>query len=221
MSTIMPTLPPWQHEKVAARLTTDRLSTYMAAAGNDLRAAFDLYEWNMAVSAAVMTTVGMAEVVLRNALDAELRTWAARKQRSWFDIVPLNQEGKTDLLKARGRAVRGGKSELHGKVVAELTLGFWWYLLKGSYRNTLWRPALYNAFPGAPADLEQRRKDVEGHVQRLWFVRNRAAHHEPLLSRDLMRDYRSAVVVTTWICVDSASWLADRSTLPAVVAQRR
>jgi hypothetical protein len=205
---------------VAERLTADRLSTYLACANDDLRAAFDLYEWNMAVSGAVLLTVSMAEVVLRNALDAELTAWAAPKSRSWFDAVPIDKKGRSVLQEARDRATRCGAPELHGKVVAELSLGFWRYLLKGSYRNTLWRPALYDAFPGALADLKQRREDVSGHVQRLLFVRNRAAHHEPLLTRDLLADLRSAVEVTSWICVDSAAWLAAQSTLPAVFSQR-
>jgi hypothetical protein len=36
---------------------------------------------------------------------------------------------------------------VHGKVVAELTFGFWRYILAGTYQATLWSPALRHAFP--------------------------------------------------------------------------
>lgn len=41
--------------------------------GDDVEAAFALYEWNMTASAAVMHTTGMVEVVVRNATDRALQ----------------------------------------------------------------------------------------------------------------------------------------------------
>lgn len=59
--------------------------------------------------------------------------------------MPLDQRGRRDVVEARGRAVRLQPSEVHGKVVAELSLGFWRYLAASRYLTSLWVPALHNA----------------------------------------------------------------------------
>lgn len=118
---------PWSYEVLRERLTPDRLGSYLAAASGDLAAAFALYEWNLEASAAVLMTTAMVEVVVRNSLDRELRAWAVRRAagRSWFSAAPLDAQGRSDLDRARVRATRNGRRvEAHGKVVAELNLGF-------------------------------------------------------------------------------------------------
>ncbi|WP_420612529.1 hypothetical protein [Candidatus Spongiisocius sp.] len=42
-------------------------------------------------------------------------------------------------------------------------------------------------------------------MQRLHFLRNRIAHHEPIYRRNLARDYRQLLEVVGWICSDSRS----------------
>jgi hypothetical protein len=104
--------------------------------------------------------------------------------------------------------------------VAELSLGFWRYLLSTHYLTSLWVPALHAAFPGGPADLRVRRRHVERHLDRLHFLRNRVAHHEPVHRRDLLADHRAAVELVGWVCPDSSAWLAARSTVEEAVGSR-
>src|SRR5699024_7998637 len=75
------------------------------------------------------------------------------------------------------RAIReaGGPNALPGKVIAQLTFGFWRYLTSAAHEVTLWRPALHHAFPTGTA-----RPDVDARLGRLHSLRNRVAHHEPL-----------------------------------------
>jgi len=92
--------------------------------GERLHDALALYEWNMSAAAAVLTTTAMVEVLVRNSLDTQLR-WASRRGASeWFDVVALDDQGHHDLRAARARAAKRGP-ELQGRVVAELTFGFW------------------------------------------------------------------------------------------------
>lgn len=66
-----------------------------------------------------------------------------------------------------------------GKVIAELMFGFWRYLSTTAHHHPLWIPYLHNAFtPGT------HRKAVDGPVDHLHRLRNRIAHHEPLLRRN-------------------------------------
>ena len=213
----------WNHADLRRHLTAERLSSYDLAAGGDRRLAFSLYEWNMEAAAVVMTTTGMVEVIVRNAMDQQLRRWTQRRRdgRSWFDEAPLDLRGIADVAQARDRAThRGRRAEIHGKVIAELSLGFWRYLAASRYLTSLWIPALGHAFAGSPRALTERRVAVEQDLFKLHFVRNRAAHHEPIHRRNLLADHDAALRVTGWISPECSAWIADRSAIPRIVLER-
>ena len=179
----------WWPETIRDLLTADRLRSYLRSCDQDLDRALALYEWNLTASAAVIQTAAIVEVVVRNALDAQLLAWASRRSReSWLDVIPLDARGQADIEQARDRATNHGRTTLtHGKVVAELSFGCWRYLTAQRYHASLWVPALHDAFPGGDEDLRRRRREVEHHLANLMLVRNRAAHHEPIHRRDLDR----------------------------------
>ncbi|KDQ00188.1 MULTISPECIES: Swt1 family HEPN domain-containing protein [Rhodococcus] len=62
---------------LAKHITGARFETYLALARNNPYDALALYRWNMEMSGALQEALGVAEVFLRNALDAELRIWNA------------------------------------------------------------------------------------------------------------------------------------------------
>ena len=62
-------------QAVTDHITGARLATYLAATGSDVRAAVTLYRWNIELAGAVYEALGIAEVFLRNAVDAQLRIW--------------------------------------------------------------------------------------------------------------------------------------------------
>jgi len=131
---------------------------------------------------------------------------------------PDGSTGSGDLDKARRRATRNHRRpEVHGQVVAELSLGFWRYLVASRYLTSIWIPAAHRAFPFGPDDLRERRAAVEQHLQELLFVRNRAAHHEPVHRRDLGKDLAAAIELISWISPDAAAWIAAVSPIPQLV----
>lgn len=214
--------PPHDHQALLRLMTNERLGSYLRWSGGDVSSAFALYEWNMTASAALMHTTGMVEVFVRNAMDRRLVELATKRGwSSWLDSAPLDSRGRADIHKARGRASRSGaRPELHGKVVAELTLGFWRYLAASRYLTTLWTPTLFAAFPAGPGDKRQRQRLVERHLKDLLIVRNRAAHHEPVHRRPLLRDLDTAVELTSWVDAAAGAWVADLSTIAEVVAAK-
>ncbi len=202
-------------------LTTGRMSSYSSATGSP-SAALRLYEWNMHASASVMELTGIVEIVARNALDRELAAWARRRLDTpeWFGRAPLDQRGTRDVSKAEDRSRRAGAPGEHGRVVAELSFGFWRYLVGSRYHASLWVPDLHRAFPYGPRDLRARRREVERRMRELHFVRNRAAHHEPIHHRDLGRDLTFALELLGWVHPVAAEWAARVTTLRAVVDAR-
>lgn len=218
------------HQVVGNRLTRDRLASYLHATGYSLGSAIDLYDWNTLAGGALHEDLGRLEVLFRNAIDDALVKYGRAQgwQTSWYRRAQLfpgqpASRARADVTDARRRATRGWRHpEVHGKVIAQLGFGFWRYLCEPAYHTSLWVPALTAAFalhPSAP-NTQRVRADVADRVQRLHFLRNRIAHHEPIHRRDLARDHDQLLEVVGWICSESHSWVASRSRTPAVLAAR-
>ena len=187
-----------------AWLSPARLVTYLAAAGGDRRLALELYEWNTALSAAVLHDLAHLEVAVRNAYDAawSARTSArpghwtgepgryfppvARRARNGV-VVDANRTPRDQIASAVRAAGRGAPA---GKVVAELSFGFWRYLSISARERDLWLPYLRHAFASGTS-----RKTIDGPMARLHLLRNRVAHHEPLLDADLEARYADVLAV--------------------------
>ncbi len=214
---------------IAQRLTRDRLASYLSSCSGDLTRAIELYDWNGAVGAAFHEDIGRLEMVLRNALDETLVGYGTSQawQSIWYRRPQLFPGGHgaralMDINTARRRASRPGSSEVHGKVIAELSFGFWRYLCTKPYLTSLWVPALAGAFVRHPQSGDARaiRQSVEKNVERVHFLRNRIAHHEPIHRRDLQKDFDAIIEVADWICGDTCDWIRSTSRVPAVLRFR-
>ncbi len=215
----------FDHRVIADRLTPDRLGSYLEATGGNLSAAIDLYDWNTQVGAAMYEDIGRLEVVFRNAFDAALV--AHGRVNGWPQVWHRRQELFTDrtwskIEAARYRAAQHGRVGVHGQVIAEMSFGIWRFLCTPHYLTTLWVPALVRVFPGHPGTGGPWgvRADVEDRIQRIHYLRNRIAHHEPIHRRNLARDHRQILEVVGWICADSCSWVESVTRTPTVLRDR-
>jgi len=203
--------------KVEQRLTPDRLSSYMDVMGGDLLQALDLYKWNIALSGALFEAIAVVEVVVRNEIDSNLKTWAQSRGADWMDIAPLDEKGRADIAKARSRNT---KNPSHGKVLAELNFGFWRFLVANRYLHTIWIPTMNSAFPNLEGHPGKRREMVERSIERLWFLRNRIGHHEPIHTRKIERDTASMTSLLDWICRDTSAWASAQRRVQDVLLRR-
>ncbi|MFD0517611.1 Abi family protein [Paractinoplanes durhamensis] len=188
------------------RISPERLGPYVAASGGDISEALNLYVWNAEMTAALATTIGHVEIVLRNAVHENLKAWSTRcfaEPRWYLDVGHVLQSRATDDVRiARRRVVRdGSRAETAGLVVAELSLGFWRYLLANHYDRTLWRTTLHEVFPG------RSRRVVRDAVEVLHLSRNRMAHHEPMFNRPIADIHATAMELVGWICPVSRAWI--------------
>lgn len=192
------TYAPW----VQKWLTADRLGTYLQAAGNNSQRAFNLYQWNTAVNAALLHDFAHTEVALRNALHRELSalvqpalSWIAEPTTQVLFPVTTTTNNKTGVVYDANEWIRGRLKESRkkfkcsetvsrlsdikeGRIVADLTFGVWVEVLAPRFEETLWTSGLRKAFsPGISRD------DIYKRLRLLNDVRNRLAHHEPNLAK--------------------------------------
>lgn len=201
------------------RLSAERLAPYRTATGGDLTRAVALYEWNAQVSAAFWATLGHVEVLIRNAMHEQLTVWSAKRfgQPLWY-LDPgrvLTEQARRDIATARQRATRDGRAETPGRVVAELNLSFWRFLLAARYERSLWRTCLWRAWPG-----QGLRRIAHDRLAEVHMLRNRIAHHEPIHNRPLAELHATALIAAGWVCPATGAWIeADSQVEPLVNAR--
>jgi hypothetical protein len=218
-----PAAAQWSPADLPQLLSPPRFGRYLSAAGSAEHAA-ELYAWNGRLSAAVHEELGMLEIILRNALDRQLvkyhqvalhgdGRWYADRRMPWQSARMIEQ-----IDRARAQATGNWRfPELPGKVIAELTFGFWRYILAAPYQNTLWAPALRHAFPHLhPA----RRATAYQVVDQLNSVRNRVAHHEPIHCLDITARHQEVLLAASWINPAAAAWIAGTSRVTSVLQLR-
>lgn len=205
---------------VRMALSPPRLSTYLHALRTCppyLDRALGLYRWNSQLSAALMTPISICEVVIRNAVDDAL-TALHGPNWPWQHgfVLTLPPKSRDTLDKARtGQATTG-------KVIAELTFGFWEKMFVASFDAALWTPHLATVLPHLPAGMtmQQARGHIRQELEKLRRLRNRIAHHEPLLTLNAQQVLRDMETLIGYRCADTAAWMVQTNDLAHLIASR-
>jgi hypothetical protein len=197
---------------VADTLTRQRLSKYLSATRNNIQQALRLYVLNAKVSAAVMTDLHYIEVAMRNKFAHEL---TARFGVEWFKnagfLALVDKRSQDILLKAQKDAAKHwakGMTLPPGKVIAELTFGFWLQLTDSKLEHKLWVPCLYKAFAPRKAP---KRAVFNQQLEKLRQLRNRVAHHEPVFHLDLLDASRRIFEIGRLLCPATAQVMDQTS----------
>ena len=158
----------WDPARLVYLLSEERMSTYISAAGGNLSRAFELYEWNLELSAGLQAATAKVEVIVRNAIDHALTDWyqAEKLGEDWLNFLLFDDRTRRDLFVARQRVLCTESDLSHSSILAELSFGFWRFLTSKRYLTTLWIPALHRAFPYGDRDIWQRQKQRKPSWQR-------------------------------------------------------
>lgn len=121
---------------------------------------------------------------------------------------------------------RYGIKPNHDDIVAHITFGTWVKLLPSKRdaqtgrigpgpQRGLWQNALINSFSYHPDPLV-----IHHWVNRLYLLRNRVAHVEPLIATDVLSYHRTAARLLRAIEPRISDWYAGISRIPEVYAKR-
>lgn len=195
--------------RMTEMISPHRMSTYLKACQGDYERAFDLYRLNADLTAVIQTLTGFLEVLTRNAIDSALTKYTLEQWEmgDWFELTILDSQARADIRKSRTRLERHHRN--HANTLANLSFGFWKYLVAKRYLTTLWIPAIRHAFPHGPRDPLECQQVVFSILNDLVQLRNRAAHLEPVFYRRLAADYEQAYRLVCFIDSDAGPWLAE------------
>jgi hypothetical protein len=219
---------PWTAFEASYRggLSVDRLRRFRK--DRDKQAwgpAIGRYLFNMELSSALYPVLNWAEVALRNHLNRIIgeayplgggRSY--KRVVSWLDAVPpiLLPFEQARVAQAIGDLERRnsalakttgapGKTLTEGRLVAELTFGFWARLLDGVYadwRTTngprFWPRLLDRGFPHCPRP-KRTRKEIHHRFTQIKDLRNRTFHHERISHLATIERYDEVIEAVHWI----------------------
>ena len=164
-------------------------------------------ERNTRLSQCLYGVLQPLEIAYRNAIHRTLTS--AVGSADWFNSFNLKTPEMESIEAARNNIIRWNHTPKAGRIVAELTFGFWTRLVSKDYEKILWVPHLYKVFPNLP---KPDRNAVSLRLTSIKTLRNRIAHHEHLLSRNLPSDYNDIIETLAWICPTTAAWIQATNT---------
>lgn len=218
-------MPTAEVRKVRATVTAARMSTYdnaVAAGQARIRRALKLYMWNAEVAGAFLLPLHLCEVAVRNAVADAIAAqygsnwpWVTAFQSSLLSpSTGYNPRG--DLAKAR----YGTTST--GKVIPEVKFVFWQRLFTSRYDNAIWNHQLMAVLPGAnaAAGVPAVRTRVFNDLDRIRLLRNRIAHHEPIIARNLAADLAAIIDLVQLRCAPTTQLLTATERVTSILSLR-
>lgn len=206
-----------------AVLSPPRFGTYLRAARGDRANAAALYCWNTEISAAFYMPLQFAEIGARNgAIEAIAAEFGEDWHRSRGFQLTLREKIGNHLRPRRDLVNLSQRYATAGGVAAELKFAFWQHLFTVAQEPRLWTRHLHAAFPGIPAEVSvtQARERIHDDIQTIRALRNRIAHHEPIIARSLADDLACALRLAAWRRPSVAGWLQRGERVTSLLAAR-
>lgn len=146
-----------------------------------------MYELNIKTSQSLYPALSIVEIHLRNAIDTMLqtlfsKTWLEDEIKTQkllydYDFEKLQKAYKTLQSKY------GEENITHGKLISELTFGFWVNLCSKKYNPKIWtkKGAFRGVFIDYPKDRQEKIHEISVKLNKIKKLRNRIFHYEPIL----------------------------------------
>lgn len=217
---MQPTFPANEADIAAfvTSLSKPRLSKYLVRAGGHTAYALRLYHWNSRLSQSLYINLQTWEITLRNRLNQFL-CWKYNANWPYSQVALRNLSGKD--AKRLAEAIER-QANAHGvdrptvdQIVSDLSAGFWVSQFGRGYDVPYrWRDNLkWRVFTNDHALL---REDAAKICDRLLDLRNRVAHHEPILTLPLPTLKANLDLITGAICPVAAAFMASTCSFDAV-----
>ena len=204
-------------------ISSERLKPYLRHHNNDFDRAIEHYKANIEISEAFYPMLSILEVGLRNNMDYQL----TRKfnDENWFesnDFIKKTSSYQIDSISdARKNIHREKKVITSGKIIAELSFGFWTSLFDSRFEMSLWKN-LRLAFPNCPKKI-RKRKTMSSKFNGIRKLRNRIFHHEAITwDLGVINNYKKEIIEgIDWLNQGLVEWSDDLIHIDKVIENRK
>ena len=140
-------------------ISGERLQPYLTHHNNNQENAIQHYKSNILVSEAFYPLLSILEIGLRNSIDFQLTI--RFDDKNWFEnreFIKIASRFQFDRISDAKSNILSEKKEITtGRIISELSFGFWTSFFDTKFEMTLWK-TLRHAFPNCPKEIRKRRK---------------------------------------------------------------
>ncbi|MCW3807231.1 Abi family protein [Plebeiibacterium marinum] len=204
-------------------ISIERLEPYLKHHSNDFDKAVEHYKANIEISEAFYPLLSILEIGLRNNFDYQLKR--RFDDDNWFEnpeFIKIVSRFQIDRVsEARNTILREKKEITTGKIISELSFGFWTSLLDSKFEKTLWKN-LRLAFPNCPKNIRQR-KTMSSKLNGVRRLRNRVFHHESITwSISALTNYQQEIIEgIDWLDRGLLEWSNELIRFDEVIGKRK
>lgn len=195
-----------QIKKISEIFSEERLLPYLKRFPNDSLKAIELYKVNIKLSEACYVSLSVLEVALRNAIH---NSFSKHFKTDYWLKTHLDSSLTKQVLEAENKILSSRKQVTSGRLISELTFGFWTTLFNRKYAPVLWKP-LHRVFHQMPAK-ERQRAIISPKLNTIRTFRNRIYHYEPISwdFDELEKHYKIIYEVIGWLEPDLIPWTKE------------
>jgi hypothetical protein len=192
-------------------ISKERLDPYINYHKNDLLKAISHYKSNILISESFYPLLAVLEIGLRNSIDYQLTK--RFNDREWYDnkdFVKIATRFQIDRISQARTNIYSEKKEITpGRIIAELSFGFWTSLFDTKFEMTLWK-SLRLAFPNCPKSI-RKRKTMSSKLNGIRKLRNRIFHHEAITwNLNVLNSYNNEIIEgIEWLNRDLLEWMVE------------
>lgn len=157
-------------------IAKDRFDAYRRPGDADELDAIARYVWAIEVAKSLQPKLHALEITFRNRVHNAL---SMLHGPNWYDLATLmtsDDLSKVAAAKQNLKFLR--KPENPGRIVAELSFGFWTSLYGKNHEHDVVRPTIHNVFPLYSGPQKLQRSVVASRLRDARFLRNRISHLE-------------------------------------------
>lgn len=179
------------------------------------------YSWNLELSQSLYPALQVLEISLRNTLHHAISVHFGTEH--WFELPFLHPREKKQITKVIDDLKKRKKTREPGRVVAELSFGFWTSLFDIRYEHdqVLWPGLLKTTFQYLPKG-QRTRAFLSRELNRIRFLRNRVFHHEPIWHwKDLVQQHQKILHLTKGLSTAASQYLNLFDQFPAAYSKGR
>lgn len=201
----------------------ERLAPYMRYHSQDFDMAILHYNANIEISETFYPMLSILEVGLRNNIDLQLKK--KFDDENWYknpEFIKIVSRFQIDRISdAMNSILKEKKIITSGKIISELSFGFWTSLLDAKFEKTLWKNLRFS-FPNCPKS-NRKRKVMSSKFNGIRRLRNRIFHHEAISWKmDVILNYQHQLLeAIDWLDKGLLDWSKDICRFDEVIEKCR
>ena len=178
------------------------------------------YNWNTALSQSFYASLQTLEIALRNSIHNNASKHF--NDSKWFENPKiLDQESRKRINTAKMNLQKQKKNLSAGRILAELSFGFWTSLFNKKYDQILWHKIIKKSFPCMDAQIRTR-KTLSARLNKIRRLRNRIFHYEPIwYYYDLNQHHENILETIAWIEPKMRDMVLSIDQFPSCIKQEK